>query len=80
MAATFAASFRPWVVPIDMASSTLLPSFSLETCTDLSISSVSGLRIFAIAIAPGAAITDALRRCFANSTVITGSPHPNIPI
>ena len=65
IAAIFTASFKPSDVPIEIESNRLVPIFSLEIFTSLSIFSVSGNNIFEITIAPGAAITDAARRCFA---------------
>ncbi len=59
IAATFAANFKPSVVPVAMASKMLEPIFSLVTSTSVFTDSVCGHNIFEMIIAPGAAITDA---------------------
>jgi hypothetical protein len=56
--------------PLAMESNALFPIFSLETLTELSIASVCGTRIFAMAMAPGAAMTEADSRCLAKATLI----------
>ncbi len=75
-----AASFKPSVVPIAIASSTLDPIFSEETSTSVLIFSCCGYNILEITIAPGAAITEAASRCLANSNLAMGSSPPKNPI
>ena len=65
IAPTLAANFKPSVVPFAIASNKFDPILSCETETSLLILSVWGNKILEITIAPGAAITDAVSRCFA---------------
>ncbi len=78
IAATFTASFTPSLVPFVMASSTLLPILSLLTSISWLIASVGGTSIFEKIMAAGAAITEAVSRCFANSSRSTGSSPPSM--
>ena len=80
IAATFAANFKPSVVPLAMASKIFEPIFSWETFTSVLISSVCGYSILEITIAPGAAITEAANKCLANCSLKTGSFPPKNPI
>ena len=65
IAPTFAANFKPSVVPFAIASNKFAPILSWETETSVLTESVWGSNIFAITIAPGAAITDAVSKCLA---------------
>ncbi len=76
IAATFAANFNPSVVPVAIASKILEPIFSLVTSISVLTDSVCGHNIFEMIMAPGAAITDAANKCFANSSLNTGSFPP----
>ena len=76
IAPTLAANFNPSVVPLAIASNTLEPTFSIDTCESLENFSVCGYSILEITIAPGAAITEAANKCLANINRITGSLPP----
>ena len=80
IAPTFTANFNPSVVPIAIASNMLDPIFSEETSTSALMTSVCGYNIFEITMAPGAAMTDAANKCFANNNLSTGSLPPKNPI
>ena len=67
MAPTLAASFRPSVVPLAMASRKLLPTRSMLMSMRWSTGSVWGYSTLATTTAPGAAMTLAVSRCLAKN-------------
>ena len=80
IAPTFTASFSPSVVPFAIASRMFEPILSEDTVTSVLIFSVCGYNIFEITIAPGAAITEAASKCFANTSRRAGSSPPKKPM
>ena len=63
MAPMLTANLIPSIVPFEMASKIIDPSLKSEILISLSIFSSCGNNILEIKIAPGAAITEAVKRC-----------------
>ena len=80
IAPTLKANFNPWTVPFEMASSILLSFWASSILMLFSIELFwLGIIIFAIATAPGAAITDAAIKLVVTFNFSAGSSPPKRP-
>ena len=80
MAPTLAAIFSPCQVPFEMESRAFSPTAPLPAITSSCTFSCCGYNILDMTTAPGAAITEAVRRCLAKSSLCAGSSPPRNPM